>query len=79
MTKYDGRNQRSLTISETKQIGGRAGRFGSEFSEGEVTTYFILLTYRFDRADIKQLHSLMRKESLNVKVFNLLLTFRWLD
>jgi ATP-dependent RNA helicase SUPV3L1/SUV3 len=38
MEKYDGKNNRNLTVSEAKQIGGRAGRFGSEFSDGEVTT-----------------------------------------
>lgn len=35
-TKFDGTEQRPLTITETRQIGGRAGRFSSEWSEGHV-------------------------------------------
>ena len=31
--KFDGRSRRRLNISEMKQIGGRAGRFGGAFSE----------------------------------------------
>ncbi len=37
MDKYDGEKVRALTTSETLQIGGRAGRFGTEFSEGYVS------------------------------------------
>lgn len=37
LSKYDGFETRPLTISEMKQIGGRAGRYGSEFPAGEVT------------------------------------------
>ena len=36
MTKFDGRTRRPLTRSEIKQIGGRAGRFGSKYPRGEV-------------------------------------------
>ncbi|KAL9658739.1 hypothetical protein ABK040_005894 [Willaertia magna] len=37
--KYDGFEQRLLTPHETKQIAGRAGRFGTKTSEGEVTAF----------------------------------------
>ena len=37
LAKYDGVEHRPLTISEMKQIGGRAGRYGSEYPVGEVT------------------------------------------
>lgn len=37
LSKYDGVEHRPLTISEMKQIGGRAGRYGSEYPVGEVT------------------------------------------
>ncbi|KAK9809601.1 hypothetical protein WJX73_006619 [Symbiochloris irregularis] len=38
MDKFDGVETRPLTVSETKQIAGRAGRYGSKFSKGIVTT-----------------------------------------
>jgi ATP-dependent RNA helicase SUPV3L1/SUV3 len=38
LSKYDGKDMRPLTTSEIKQIAGRAGRFGSVFSQGFVTT-----------------------------------------
>ncbi|CAK7327093.1 unnamed protein product [Dovyalis caffra] len=37
MKKFDGVEMRNLTISEVKQIAGRAGRYGSDFPVGEVT------------------------------------------
>ncbi|WP_245216095.1 helicase-related protein [Pararoseomonas baculiformis] len=36
LTKYDGKDDRPLTVQEIKQIGGRAGRFGGEHAEGIV-------------------------------------------
>ena len=36
LEKYDGNTTRALRPSEVKQIGGRAGRFGSEFPIGSV-------------------------------------------
>jgi len=38
LTKFDGREERLLTVRETLQIAGRAGRFAGAFEEGEVTT-----------------------------------------
>ncbi|XP_030507347.2 DExH-box ATP-dependent RNA helicase DExH16, mitochondrial isoform X1 [Cannabis sativa] len=37
MTKFDGIEERELTVPEIKQIAGRAGRYGSKFPVGEVT------------------------------------------
>lgn len=36
--KYDGEIVQDLTTSQVKQIGGRAGRFGTVHSTGKVTT-----------------------------------------
>ncbi|XAR57268.1 RNA helicase [Bertholletia excelsa] len=37
LKKFDGKEFRELTVPEIKQIAGRAGRYGSQFSVGEVT------------------------------------------
>jgi ATP-dependent RNA helicase SUPV3L1/SUV3 len=37
--KFDGQSTRELTVSEIKQIGGRAGRFNSQFPTGYVTAF----------------------------------------
>lgn len=37
LKKFDGIEERDLTVPEIKQIAGRAGRFGSKFPDGEVT------------------------------------------
>eukprot|EP00602_Paraphysomonas_sp_CaronLab_P001007 CAMPEP_0185033648 /NCGR_PEP_ID=MMETSP1103-20130426/22779_1 /TAXON_ID=36769 /ORGANISM="Paraphysomonas bandaiensis, Strain Caron Lab Isolate" /LENGTH=626 /DNA_ID=CAMNT_0027569993 /DNA_START=118 /DNA_END=1995 /DNA_ORIENTATION=- len=37
LVKFDGTETRRLLTSEIKQIAGRAGRYGSEFEQGEVT------------------------------------------
>jgi len=36
LRKFDGEQERPLTVQEIKQIGGRAGRFGGEHAEGTV-------------------------------------------
>jgi ATP-dependent RNA helicase SUPV3L1/SUV3 len=36
LRKFDGQQERPLTVQEIKQIGGRAGRFGGEHAEGIV-------------------------------------------
>jgi ATP-dependent RNA helicase SUPV3L1/SUV3 len=51
LTKFDGYRRQSLTPSHAKQIAGRAGRFGSQYPEGEVTT--------LHRKDLKTLHDLL--------------------
>lgn len=37
--KYDGKKERPLTVSEIKQIGGRAGRYG-KYDVGYITSYY---------------------------------------
>jgi replicative superfamily II helicase len=37
MEKFDGMKKRPLSSSEIKQIAGRAGRYGSKYSDGIVT------------------------------------------
>ncbi|KAJ2776869.1 RNA helicase [Coemansia interrupta] len=38
LSKFDGGGMRPISVSQTRQIGGRAGRFGSGSEIGEVTT-----------------------------------------
>ena len=38
LEKYDGQSMVQLSVSQAKQIAGRAGRFGTEHDAGEVTT-----------------------------------------
>jgi ATP-dependent RNA helicase SUPV3L1/SUV3 len=49
--KFDGREHRQLTSAHLKQITGRAGRYGHDFSQGEVTTFYA--------EDLDELHSLL--------------------
>ncbi|KAJ2725985.1 RNA helicase [Coemansia sp. Benny D115] len=39
MRKFDGESVRRISVSQTKQIGGRAGRFGSGADAGEVAAF----------------------------------------
>lgn len=39
LQKYDGEDKRNLTNAEIKQIAGRAGRYNSHYSTGEVIWY----------------------------------------
>ncbi|XP_052208534.1 ATP-dependent RNA helicase SUV3, mitochondrial isoform X2 [Diospyros lotus] len=55
MQKFDGIERRQLTISEIKQIAGRAGRYGSKFPVGHVTC--------MDAEDIPLLHSALNSPS----------------
>jgi len=57
--KFDGEAFRSLTTSEVKQIGGRAGRYGTEFSEGYVTA--------MDKNDVKHLKALWKNDITPIK------------
>ncbi|KAJ2000920.1 RNA helicase, partial [Coemansia thaxteri] len=47
LSKFDGESARPISVSQTRQIGGRAGRFNSGVDGGTVTT--------FDAKDIKHL------------------------
>ncbi|GER54751.1 ATP-dependent RNA helicase [Striga asiatica] len=55
LKKFDGVETRNLTVSEIKQIAGRAGRFKSKFPVGEVTC--------LDADDIPLLHSSLSSAS----------------
>ncbi|KAI8566289.1 hypothetical protein RHMOL_Rhmol02G0028700 [Rhododendron molle] len=55
LKKFDGTEMRELTISEIKQIAGRAGRYGSKFPLGEVTC--------LDAEDLPLLHSALESKS----------------
>ncbi|KAK3750982.1 hypothetical protein QZH41_009135 [Actinostola sp. cb2023] len=55
LDKYDGYSIVQLTPSHTKQIAGRAGRFGSNHPEGEVTTLY--------GRDFKTLKYLLNRQS----------------
>ncbi|KAK9009537.1 hypothetical protein V6N11_036069 [Hibiscus sabdariffa] len=55
LKKFDGFEQRYLTIPEIKQIAGRAGRYGSKFPRGEVTCA--------NAEDLPLLHSSLKSAS----------------
>ncbi|XP_073028939.1 DExH-box ATP-dependent RNA helicase DExH16, mitochondrial [Primulina eburnea] len=55
LRKFDGVENRELTVSEIKQIAGRAGRYRSKFPVGEVTC--------LDSEDIPLLHSSLSSPS----------------
>ncbi|KAI9291678.1 P-loop containing nucleoside triphosphate hydrolase protein [Neoconidiobolus thromboides FSU 785] len=40
LSKFDGTGIRKVKISQVKQIAGRAGRFGTHFANGEVTSFY---------------------------------------
>lgn len=54
MRKFDGRSSRELTVGETKQIVGRAGRFSSVFAEGKAAVRRL--------SDVPLLHHNMAQE-----------------
>ncbi|KAJ3049224.1 hypothetical protein HK097_009753, partial [Rhizophlyctis rosea] len=56
--KFDGRKVIDLTVSQVKQIAGRAGRFNTHFPEGFVTT--------FDKRDMPLLIRSMKSETPRV-------------
>ncbi|KAK7366572.1 hypothetical protein VNO80_08565 [Phaseolus coccineus] len=65
--KFDGFEVRDLTVPEIKQIAGRAGRYGSNFPEGEVTC--------LDEEDLPLLHSSLNSPSPILERAGLLPTF----
>ncbi|KMZ66772.1 ATP-dependent RNA helicase, mitochondrial (SUV3) [Zostera marina] len=67
MKKFDGISTRELTISEVKQIAGRAGRYGSKFPVGEVTC--------LDAVDLPLLHSSLSSHSPVIERAGLFPTF----
>lgn len=67
LKKFDGISTRELSIPEIKQIAGRAGRYGSKFSIGEVTC--------LDADDLPLLHSSLESSSPDLKRAGLFPTF----
>ncbi|GKV19638.1 hypothetical protein SLEP1_g29869 [Rubroshorea leprosula] len=67
MKKFDGAEMRELTVPEIKQIGGRAGRYGSKFPVGEVTC--------LDANDLPLLHSSLAAPSPILEQAGLLPSF----
>lgn len=39
VVKFDGKAEKFISVSQLKQIAGRAGRFNTAYANGEVTTY----------------------------------------
>lgn len=62
VVKFDGLEERMLSVSEVKQIAGRAGRFKSRFPVGEVSA--------FSRADLRHVHN-----ALNYPLYDLMHLF----
>lgn len=58
LEKYDGTGVNPVSPSQVKQIGGRAGRHGTHYSTGEVTTFL--------EEDIDYLHECMISETDNL-------------
>lgn len=60
-----------LTSSHAQQIGGRAGRYKTQYEDGEVTTFF--------QKDLQKLHSIVQtpKTPVEVCVFQLPYTSVW--
>lgn len=69
LRKYDGRQTRSLTTQEIKQIGGRAGRFGKHEQglvcvlEGAGSPHFIRQMLEAPPEPIKELRPLVQPDS----------------
>ncbi|XP_021828197.1 DExH-box ATP-dependent RNA helicase DExH16, mitochondrial isoform X2 [Prunus avium] len=67
MKKFDGFENRDLTVAEVKQIAGRAGRYGSKFPVGEVTC--------LNADDLPLLHSSLESPSPTLESAGLFPTF----
>ncbi|VVB01126.1 unnamed protein product [Arabis nemorensis] len=67
LQKFDGAETRDLTVSEIKQIAGRAGRFRSKFPVGEVTC--------LHKEDLPLLHSSLMSPSPLIERAGLFPTF----
>ncbi|KAJ1808063.1 RNA helicase, partial [Coemansia sp. RSA 2598] len=59
LSKFDGGSLSRISVSQTRQIGGRAGRFGSGADAGEVTT--------MNPQDLKPLGESMNKQPPMIK------------
>ncbi|KAI8916077.1 P-loop containing nucleoside triphosphate hydrolase protein [Gorgonomyces haynaldii] len=63
LEKFDGQRQRSLSISQVKQIAGRAGRYGTKWEDGIVTT--------MEPKDFKKLKTVMEMNAPKLKIAGL--------
>ncbi|KAL1917419.1 uncharacterized protein VTP21DRAFT_3812 [Calcarisporiella thermophila] len=63
LAKFDGTVMRPVSVSQIKQIAGRAGRFGTPYDVGEVTT--------FHHHDLKFLHKAMEAPIAELEVAGL--------
>jgi ATP-dependent RNA helicase SUPV3L1/SUV3 len=61
LSKFNGEFQRPLTVSQTKQIAGRAGRFKTQWEQGEVTSLF--------QQDLHELQRKMKMTAPKLTVF----------
>jgi hypothetical protein len=61
--KFDGTHERDLTVSELRQIAGRAGRFGGAFPEGRVAA--------LAEADMRRLRHALGTPSAEVRIAGL--------
>ncbi|KAL2918786.1 RNA helicase [Polyrhizophydium stewartii] len=71
LAKFNGTEIVPLTISQTKQIAGRAGRFKTAFEKGLVTT--------FDPRDLKLLHAHMRLKAPKILSAGVAPTFEQIE
>ncbi|XP_068746401.1 ATP-dependent RNA helicase SUPV3L1, mitochondrial-like isoform X3 [Montipora capricornis] len=71
LSKYDGHDVVLLTPSQAKQIAGRAGRYGSNYPNGEALT--------FKKEDSKLLHSLITAPTEDVKAAGLAPTMEQIE
>ncbi|KAI9010953.1 P-loop containing nucleoside triphosphate hydrolase protein [Phycomyces nitens] len=61
--KFDGKNMVNVSIPQMKQIGGRAGRFGTTYASGEVTA--------IASKDLKYVKDCMGSGTINLKLAGL--------
>lgn len=71
LTKFDGHEVVELSPSQAKQIAGRAGRYGSNYPNGEAIT--------LKREDSKLLHSLITTPTEDVKAAGLAPTLEQIE
>ncbi|XP_065828308.1 ATP-dependent RNA helicase SUPV3L1, mitochondrial-like [Oscarella lobularis] len=71
LTKFDGSDVTLLTPSQAKQIAGRAGRFGSQYPDGGVTTLY--------EKDFGTLQKLLKAQIEPVKLAGIAPTFEQLE
>jgi len=71
--KFDGEEYRRLTMPEIKQIGGRAGRYNSEFNHGWVTAMYSMEDLQYIKENFTGTLPAMEKARLSPSSEHLLL------